>query len=508
MNPITKTSLAAIQALMMIAPTANFAHAVQPVAFTGANTTGAVLGEAGDYLVEKYNRNVIEQIVTKHFTDRQNQDAEYVKQTVKQIENQIQLLINEINGVNGFQDMFIKAAGTGSSIELLEYLAVTKNLRVAIQRVDAQIQGLFLIPSAIKSQESVKIDGKEKVSLPAPLKVDLEGIEKFFKDQKAAVLSVIADATLVVKMPNGVVTKIKGYDYVPKEVAVSADELDKLRKEARRDSMIPRDARARINEFNMLAREEIQQAIASFGTSQKYRFRINDEGKEQALSRLAEIFWARDYLRAVYGVQLGAIGITYDKKVANIDFFTSSNKIKFLSQFLTRDADLTKNQDLLATALRTQEGRDQEVFGEGVALLDRMNSGINFVRGEAQLSAINVVILKLLERDTRHEKIVSKPGGMKAIRAEYRNVYYTSDEAEAAANERADQYLGEYDEEDIEQDTLAVEAGTLLGTFQVAVDGLDNIIDRVEQARLKLEGIAELRAVSGGAKKVKKRRRI
>lgn len=486
---------------MALASTTILAGPTVPV--VGAGGTGAVLGDPGEYGVSTYDRAILEGIATKHFKDRQDQDYQFVMNTVGDIELELDALVKLLNGSDGIVRTFVERTGSGDTITLMEYLAKTQAITAQVNLVDNKIKGLLLVPSAIQSQEEVKAKGKALATLPAPLKTDLTKIQDFFEAQKKKALSQAEAFSFLVIMPNKVPKTITGLNFVPEKPIIPPAKMKEMLIQARRDRQLTTDEIQLIDTINLAALEQTRDLIRVLGSSQTYRFQLNEKGKEMNLERLVELFWARDYLRAVYGMPIGAIGVDFRKKKFHTDIFTS--RIRFISEFIRTESDLILYQDAVANALYTADLRNKEILGKGTKMLERVMSGVAFVKGESQLAEINALVLKLIERDIRHEMLMTRPGGVNQMRDSYRAVYYTSAEREQYYNELADKYLPE---DGFGEDTGGLTEGTLITAFSDSKLGLDAALERIEAAREQLDAINRLNSNSKTRQKINKRRKI
>ncbi|PWU15083.1 MAG: hypothetical protein C5B49_12265 [Bdellovibrio sp.] len=474
-----------------------------PVPVVAPSPTGSVfLGQAGDYKVETYDQSKIDSMFVQHYSDRQNQDRDFVIGKQKDIANQLKGLVDDLNKPQGLVSMAVKSTAR-QSVDLTQFVGAREEVIATINRIDAEVEGIFLLPSVLeKAAQDVQLQKEEIRKLPQPLRVGLEGLKQLFIEQKKKFLSQVDTKTYFLVLPNGVIKDFQ-YNADFSNLPVPAEKLEEMRMSALQDRAKAdnEDIRNMLKEFNLMAVTDIRGLRVAFGTSQTYRWQVNKKGKEINFERLGNIFLARDYLRYTYGTQLGAILIDYNKMIANLDaIFTGNTSIlKYISvDFPTNN--LTEYQDKIANALNAAEKRNEEVFGQGVALLDRIMSGYTFLRGQSQLAEVNIFVLKLLENDILHEIMLMSPGGSRQMREDFRNVYMKDPAKEkntraVVADLRALMKAPEGTPGN-DSDTGAILGGTFMGTYKIAVAALDTVVDFLEQARLKEAGYEALRANS------------
>lgn len=500
----------AMLGLTIVSTVANAQNQTLAIARTGAGT-GSILGAPGDYQIQTYDRNVLENITGKVMVDRQNEDKQFVLDAVRRVEIQLQSLVDELNKKGGLIALANKSISGGVvGVQLIDYLGVTQELNAKINSVDVQINGLFQLPGALKSQENMTIKGDVSTVIPAPLKVELTKIQEFFNAQKNQILSQAASLKFLIVLPNKSVQEVNGYAYRPTTQMYTAEQLDQLRTDAIRDAMIPTTVEQRIDELNLMTLGDLRQLRKTFGSSQTYRFQLNKQGREVNLERLADIFLARNYLRAVYGTQLGVIAINWEGMIANLDVIFRGNESilsQFYGEFVRGETELMEQQNNIKNTYVTAQMRNEEVFGSGVDLLDRVMSAYTFVVGQVQLAAINAYILDLMLKDVEFEFMLTKPGGLKQVREEYRKLYYKNPAMEAAVKAKAATFVPDLNSTDVEQDVMAFNTKpTFKGALFVASQTLEGVLDRSEQARARLQAIEALRKDSGENQRAKQRR--
>ncbi len=502
-------------AVLSLTVASTLAHAQNPAVavMRPSAGTGSILGAPGDYQVQTYDRNVLENITGKVMIDRQNEDKQFIVDAVRRIEVQLQSLVDEVNKKGGIVSLANKSISGGvAGIQLIDYLAVTQELNAKIASVDTQINGIFSLPGALKSQENMTIKGEVSTVIPAPLKVELTKIQEFFNKQKSNILAQAAGLKFLIILPNKVPQEVTGYSFRPEKQLYTAEQLDQMRQDAMRDAMIPTSVEQRLDELNLTTLGDLRQLRKIFGSNQTYRFQLNKEGREVNLERLADIFLARNYLRAVYGTQLGVIAINWEAMIANLDLIFRGNESilsTFYGEFVRSEDELMEQQNNIKNTYVAAQMRNQEVFGTGVDLLDRVMSAYTFVVGQVQLAAINAFILDLMLKDVEFEFMLTKPGGLKLVREEYRKLYYKNKDMEAAVKAKVQTFLPDTNNSDIEQDVMAFNRKPTFKTaLFVASNTLESVLDRAEQARARLAAIEALREDSGENQKAKKRRAL
>lgn len=509
LNSVLVLSLTA-QAIPALAQT-------NPVAVIGARGgTGAVLGQPGTYEVRSYNQAELEKMLVTHFGKRQDQDAQFVEKSVADITAKLNALNADLVREGGILAVHRITGASGTSpIKLEVYLGLTQDFKAKVAQARTAIRGLLLIPSAIKSQTSVTIDNVERIQLPARMKVDLEKVQAWYESELMAVTGPLAQLGFLLMLPNGTPQLVRGIDFVPQGLQIPASQIQAMQDAVERDMMqVNGELSQKIQDINIVTLEQLRSSIRAFGTSQTYRFQLNKDGRDRNLAALYEIFWARDYLRALFGngAKLGAIGVDYTKQKAHWDFFASSNRMQFIDQWITAPGRLTEMQDSLAVALKTQESRSKEVFGDGVDMLSRIMSGVTFVRGQSQLASVNTVILTLLKRDIEHEIELQYAGATQKMQSIYQKTYYGAENSaqEKATFAREDNYTNATSASPTSSSAdLMITMGSscdFLCAFRRSEMSLKLLVDRSQQARAALRGIEELRKLSGASQIIDDRR--
>lgn len=503
---MTKNSTLLLALLMASSPMTVNAQASSLNILAGTGRSGNVFGQAGDINLTSYDKNQLEAMLVKHFQSNQKEDREYVESLVKEIESRIGSILEEAYRPNGLREMSDLSLSS-RRIAFLDYLGATRSFENMIAQARLRIQGLLSIPSSLRGSQNVTINGQTRTEIPAALKVDLTAVQNHYNGELSKLVGILSKLTFLLDI-GGVPTQVQGISFRPEKIPFNPAELAIMREEAVKDLAYAKvGVESRIDEFNLYARRQLLASIRVFGQSQRYRLQLNQEGRDQNLENLEEIFWARSYLRAMYGEKIGTFAVDYKKQQINWDFFSSRNNIQLMAEFIRNDSELMDYQDKLANALVTQTSRSREILSRETSLLDRLMSTITFVRGEAPLTAINTAILKLIMGDIQEEMMLSKGGGLREMRAQYRARFYKDEASEKRVRARAADYRGGATT-DIEADNLSTNTGTLRGAFKAASLALDGVIDRLEQANQRLRAIEELRAQSESANRVRERGNI
>jgi hypothetical protein len=262
-----------------------------------------------------------------------------------------------------------------------------------------------------------------------------------------------------------------------------------MRKQVQLLRMWDEKAEKAVNGYTVYVKQLVQRFITTYGTSERYRFQNErtQKLKEEAARDLVHAFWSRSYLRAVYGMPLGAIGIRYQKRMANIDFFTAAKEIfQFVEEPVWDEREMVEMNQNYSNALNVADARASKILDGNVSLLRRANALVTFIAGNAELADALKTILFLMAADFHEEKLIIQPGGLRQMTARYRARYLITD-----ADKAFYKALGcSYDPSSCEQgssdpygDMTAMSGGSLQKRFSDTLIECQTMEDRLGQAK-------------------------
>ena len=287
-------------------------------------------------------------------------------------------------------------------------------------------------------------------------------------------------------LPNGMLHQQLGIssDQLKSMSLYTADQIaDMKRNIMQLRAMRTQDKRVIDEGINRFTKDAIETFIDTFGTSERYRTVSDPEGSERAKDMLIDAFWARSYIRATYGIQIGCIPVEYDKRIFNLDYY--------LSDMTVGAAPIYDQNKLMRYANLAQEAMVTIENSASKKWLS-VSSWVTWVAGKSNEMDTKYFIIALIKKDIDEELAISRSGGLRKVRDGYRQHYLSSDMGRALYQTKARQvFSSSEDDDDIERDVMMVEAGTLKGAVAMCINALENQENRLDEAR-KLQSVVDM----------------
>ncbi|USE34028.1 hypothetical protein [Endozoicomonas sp. SCSIO W0465] len=249
-------------------------------------------------------------------------------------------------------------------------------------------------------------------------------------------------------------------------------------------AMRTQDKRVIDEGINRFTKDAIETFIDTFGTSERYRSISDPEGSLRAKEMLIDAFWARSYIRATYGIQIGCIPVEYDKRIFNLDYYLSDMTVGAAPVY--DQNKLMRYGNLAQEAMVTIENSASKRWLS-------VSSWLTWVAGKSNEMDTKYFIIALIKKDIDEELAISRSGGLRKVRDGYRQHYLSSDMGRALYQFKARQVFSSSEalDDDIESDVMMVEAGTLKGAVAMCINALENQENRLDEAR-KLQSVVDM----------------
>ncbi|MFK0571908.1 hypothetical protein [Endozoicomonas sp.] len=266
-------------------------------------------------------------------------------------------------------------------------------------------------------------------------------------------------------------------------------------------AMRTQDKRVIDEGINRFTKNAIETFIDTFGTSERYRTMSDPEGSKTAKEMMIDAFWARSYIRATYGIQIGCIPVEYDKRIFNLDYYLSDMTVGAAPIY--DQNKLMRYANLAREAMVTIENSASKQWSS-------VSSWITWVSGKSNEIDTKYFMIALIKKDIDEELALSRSGGLRKVRDGYRQHYLSSDMGRSLYQAKARQVFSsptEMDEDDIESDVMLVEAGTLKGSVAICINALENQENRLDEAK-KLQSVVDLLTRDNVVSERRKRRQL
>lgn len=376
-------------------------------------------------------------------------DRVYVEGRLKEIHAGITKLDQQAQDLQGLSDGSKLNRSVGISLE--QFVQKAREFQRDFRALENQVGGLSLLHRTLPSFKDRKLN--------------FEAAVQFYNSAKAELVGQVSALTFFLKGHNGKVVLHRGLDVDALLVTAqsSAEERRGLRNEITKQRIMKTQDQTQIETLFKYTHKTLSYFVRTYGSSQRYRYAENPQGLERDVRKISDLFMVRSYLRALYRVRIGVVGIQYKKGTFHSDLFSSS-EVPFLSQPVTQDAVIQELQDHVNSAHKSHSeklGHHSE-WNYGLSLLVRAYS---YLQGDSQLVAQNVFVFELLKNDMEEEMMIGDPSSdlMSHFKARY---YYRNPEEK----ERNVRILKELFKEgalgEVSVDSLQGVLNTVLPAFQ------------------------------------------
>jgi hypothetical protein len=479
---------------------------------TGLNNVQGFLGaQAGNYSFVHYDKGSLQADYLNKIDDRNKADKEYFLNAVQTIESQFEALLTQtVYGKNGLRQMSVDAEA-GIFTPIAKFATALNEYMMQKTALEAKIASLTSIVGSLPSHVAINAEGSGLKNVPNYGNINFENIKNFYASRLAKVDEELSNLPQKLTLANGNPHIMEGGAgtslSIPKQlVQLSSDQIKKMRYDVFKAKNWGSESKRELNDYTVYVKRLVQTFIKDYGTTERFRFHNQADEKHKAdlLREIADAFYARSYLRAVYGMPLGTIGISYQKRTANIDKFTVSTEAlsTMMMEPVWDETNLNTIQQAYYNALEVSVARSSGILTGNTGLLNRANALLTYLGGYSQLADVTNSVLQLMAADLYEEKLIITAGGLAKMQIRYKERYSSSEQAKKyyktlhlALDPPAPSADGN-SEEDPNADVGVVSASSVNGYFQKALIECKNKQGELLQAK-QLE--AQIAIASGAA---------
>ena len=419
-----------------------------------------------------------------HYFDRSRLQAEYLSILQQRNQRAYETLYSALENLHaGFVavgDTILALQGLADKgltepVPVQGFLAAVRRYDQDIVTLENRINSLMLSPSLLTD------DLADLAS-----RIDFVPLQQHYRGELDKLGHRIASIHFRLTLPSGAWHEQVGVDTsaLRQMQLYSAEQITDMRRQVRDLKAMPTRERQVIDKsINTFTRLALETFIDVFGTSERFRTSYDPDGMQKAARTLAEVFWARSYIRSVYGIKIGSIPIHYQKRFFNIDYYLSAVTIGAVAIYA--ESQLVEAANAAREAIATLHDIDATFFSAGLKHIQ------TWVTGRTKEIDAKRFMITLVWQDLDEELELGKPGGLKKIRASYRDRFYRNPEEKEEQKVREKLIFPAGDTDDPEADLGMVDPGTLQGVIAQCLSSLDIMESRLYQAR-QLENTLEI----------------
>lgn len=427
---------------------------------------GTIGIEAGKY--EFYDPTKIQGKILDEVFKRSEKDREYYLNYIREMNEGLRELVLIVHGEKESLSQVSDDSWNGANaMDHLEFLKITRRFRTAKLTLENRMQGLTsLAEGAFPSRTELKNEEEmQQVSeIPPYGKLNFSDITTFYKKQMESLETTAKNLPYKIKYKDNTIHEIQpnsgdGLVLRASYAVYSDEEYNKLEDQLKLWRLPDMIQKQKFDAFTTYVRRRLQEFINTYGKELRYWSRGPEhmENMVRVAMDISDVFWARSYIRAAYGIPLGAIYAQYKPRWFNIERFLTKteNIVEFQEQVAWRDEELDHLQRNYLAALRIAEDRSGRLTEKGQAeytqemanldkrafeadddlsvkilegdatLLGQLNSFGTFIRGKRPLAEVYHMMLRLLAADL-YDEVRLRQGGQQEMVTRYRTRYATA----------------------------------------------------------------------------------
>lgn len=345
------------------------------------------------------------------------------------------------------------------------FLAAVRHYELDVITLQNRINSLVLSPELLSDDQS---------GLTTQINFSL--LKQHYASELEKLKHTVASIHFRLALPSGVWHEQIGLDIsaLRQMTLYTEQQISEMRNKIRKLKTVPTIERQVIDQgINTFTKTALETYIDVFGTSERYRTSYDPVGMQKAAEALKEVFWARSYIRAVYGIKIGSLPVLYQKHIFNLDYYLSSVSIGPAAIYA--ESKLVEAANTATEALATLHDIDATPFSASLKHIQ------TWITGSTRAINAKRFIITLVWQDLDEELELGKYGGLKKIRASYRERYYQTPKEKNDTKKKERHIFPDTD--DPEADLDVVDQSTLRGVIRSCQSSLAIVEDRLYQAR-------------------------
>lgn len=316
-----------------------------------------------------------------------------------------------------------------------DFMAATALYTEMKMQLEAKINDLKAVGKATEAVKLV-IKKEETGSLPRVGNIEMSELIEFYNSKLLELDNMLVNLGYNINI-NGMIHIIapnsgKGLVLEHEYAMLSGDELAAMDQKIQ-DLIATGEVNAKEQaiRLNTHLRNMIRTFVTKYGTEEAYRLQgINESFKDErskTLEEIQQIFFARSFLRAAYGLPVGSIGFDYTKKILKLDRLSSVEAFsKMINEMVWDETDLKKFRNNYSEMLSGLEQKTNGIFQGNYNLINNVNQAMTAIRGDLPTAQALEMIVIQLAMDLNEEIKVREFGGANKVVALYRARYIES----------------------------------------------------------------------------------
>lgn len=427
---------------MVLAQTKHVAPGLSPV----------IVAEKGKYEITDTQVTPVLQTILNRDAKVKDEDRAYIISVEKQVRAEYNNLMKAVLG--DFTTLSNQTTQGDQMVKAADFMKQVQKINELKASLEIAVDSLTSLADSMPSASTVNLEGTNQTASQY-FNVNFDKLVKVYQDKTAALLDAANKLSFKIQLSNGIPQVITENALSPKlnTPLYTPAQLEGMQKEigditAKIEVRLYKDR----EDLGAKLKENIATFAQMYGEDESYRFRGNKDkdgntietyygARNKMYTDMVNLFWTRSYLRAKYGMQLGAIQPTkYVKKAGNIDKFTIRTRTmnSFRQELAVNKTELDAAFENMRNWMILADERSQEIFAPNVglskgknlfaALLVKANALKTFIAGNRPNAEVSLMVARLLFADIMEEQMLQQTGGRNQLFNFYKTRYQTSDE--------------------------------------------------------------------------------
>jgi len=411
-----------------------------------------VAGAGGDYKFFQYNKSELQEKYLDIIQKRSKEDAAYFEKAVLDIETHFVEVLNStvyaagrnvtINGniIESFEGgslywMNEQSRGAARYVRAVDFLRLINRYSQAIATLEARVMTLTSVAGRFPSQTRARIEDAGIGEIPAYRDIDFKPLTAFYKTKTEEMTAGLKNLQHFIIVANGTeyITPVgKGLELGRVGTLLPKEEIQRLRDKITKARTWTRSEEKAVDSYTSNIRLLTSAFIDTYGREQRYRSLSEaDKAKRGEDAKfLVEAFFTRSWIRTIYGMPIGAIGLDYSRSPFHIEVITKSTKslALFHEEVMWKERQFILQEQNYRDALRRVKVRSQDVDFSNImdgdlGFVATAENILTWLGGQRNLAKSLEMVLFLLAADTYEERLIQRAGGLDKMKGRFRARY-------------------------------------------------------------------------------------
>lgn len=455
--------------LLILAAHISPAEVVAPI----GNGRLLVPSAPGDYKFTDYDQGRLQKTYLDEVFKRSEADKKYFQDTINDIRSDFSKLLSETmysvgqlqaaNQANtaarivrpGGLRWMSSMSQAGNYFGASDFMLAVNRYYEAKQQLETKIVALTsMAEKGVLPSQEIRADGSGLKQIDRYGNVDFSEIKNHFAEELVKIDAFANNLPFRLILANRKPVLVAGGEgtslMIPQAgtLLTEAEMEDLERQIAEALTWSDPDQRDDVDGFTLQVKRTLQGFVETYGSSERWRSisAVEQQKRAEDWQELARAFFLRSYLRTMYKMPIGAIGIDYSKMPFGLERFVGRTHdiLTFRGEIMWSEEDFIRGEQDYRNALLRAEERSADVklgdlkWDEATKILEgditfliKGRNLMTWLSGQRNLAEAVRMVIRLLAADFYEERLIQRPLGSVEMLTRFRARYMSSDEDRA-----------------------------------------------------------------------------